>query len=187
MTTRIFFVRHGEVNNPNKVWYGRLSGFPLSSEGKEQILKTAQFLSKNKIHAIYSSPILRTRQSAIIIGRTLHLPVKYSDSLLEVKSSMQGKSSLYIFSHTVKFNLFASPENKIAGETIEELANRMKKFIARVTKKHTGKNIAVITHGDPIMIAKTLVERLPVGINSIRPIKEYIQLGEVYIAEFITQ
>src|ERR1035437_6847034 len=118
MTTRIFFIRHGEVINPNKIWYGRIPGFSLSANGKKQILKAAQILAENKIDAIYASPLLRTKQSAMLIADTLGLPVNYSNNLLEVDSSLQGKTFSYIFSHSLKFNVFASSENKINGETI---------------------------------------------------------------------
>lgn len=184
MNTKIFFVRHGEVNNPNKVWYGRLPGFSLSSNGKKQMSETAQQLCKNKIDAIYSSPLLRAKQSAVIISNILNLPINYSDDLLEIKSSMQGKTFAYILYCSIKLNIFASPKNKILGETIEDVAQRMKKFIARIIKKHKGKNIVVVTHGDPIMIVKAQIKRLPIEINSIRPIKGYIQPGEIYMAEF---
>lgn len=173
MTTKIFFVRHGEVDNPKKVWYGRLPGFDLSSEGKRQIIKTAKFLSKNKINAIYASPLLRAKQSAEIISKTLNLPINYSDDLLEIKSSLQGKPNDYISSHTVKFNIFTD-------ETIEDVNDRMQKFIKETISKHKGKNIAAVTHGDPIMIVKAKIKGLPMEINSIRPIKGYIKTGEIY-------
>ncbi len=184
MTTRIFFVRHGQAVNPNKVWYGRLPGFGLSEKGKKQIIKTAQFLSRQKIDAIYSSPILRTKQSAKIIGDVLHLPINYSDELMEIKSSMQGKTFANIFLHSIKLNIFASPKNKIIGESIEDVARRMQRFIDKILKNYAGKNVVAITHGDPIMIAKAQIEELPIEINSIRPIKGYIKPGEMYLAEF---
>lgn len=185
--TTIFFVRHGEVNNPNKVWYGRLPGFGLSSQGEKQMSEIAQLLSKNKIDAIYSSPLRRTKQSALIISNILNLPINYSDDLLEIKSSMQGKTFAYILYRSIKLNIFASPKNKILGETIEDVAQRMKKFIARIIKKYKGKNIVVVTHGDPIMMVKAQIKGLPIEINSIRPIKGYIQPGEIYMAEFKPQ
>ncbi len=184
MTTRIFFIRHGEVNNPSKVWYGRLPRFELSEKGEKQIAKTAQSLLKNRIDFIYASPLLRARQSAIIISKILCLPIHYSDDLLEVKSSLQGKTFAYLLSRSMKLDVFASSKNKIIGETIDRVAQRMQKFINEIINKHKGKNIVAVTHGDPIMITKAEKEGLPLKIDSIRPIKGYIKPGEVYIAEF---
>ena len=186
MTTKIFFVRHGEVKNPNKIWYGRLPGFDLSQQGKKQILQTAQFLSKNKINAIYSSPLLRTKNSAEIIGSVLNSPINYSDYLLEVNSSLRGKTFSYISDHFAKLNVFASRKYNIRGETIEDIAIRMQKFVDLIIKNHKGQNIVAVTHGDPIMIIKTQITGLPLKIDSIRPTKSYIKQGEVYLAEYKT-
>ena len=46
MKTKIIFVRYGEVNNPNNIWYGRIPGFYLSKKGKSQISETAHRLAK---------------------------------------------------------------------------------------------------------------------------------------------
>lgn len=186
MTTRIFFVRHGEVNNPNNIWYGRFPGFPLSANGEKQILKTAKTLLAHDIDAIYASPLLRTKQSAMIIADTLRLSVNYSDNLLEVHSSLQGKTFAHIASHWNE-NIYASSENKIIGETIEHLSERMQQFITKVIEDHKGKNIVAVSHGDPIMIVKAKIKKLPLRINSIRPIKGYIKQAEIYTAEFNSQ
>lgn len=185
--TQIFFVRHGEVDNPDKILYGRLPGFPLSQNGRKQIAKTTQTLSKENISAIYSSPLLRTKKTAEIISEILHLPINYSEEILEVRTSLQGKTLSYISAHFPKMNVYAAAKNNTSGETIEDIAKRMQKFIDRKIKKHKGKNIVVVTHGDPIMIVKAQIKGLPIEINSIRPIKGYIQPGEIYMAKFKPQ
>lgn len=186
MTTKIFFVRHGEVNNPNKICYGRLPGFSLTSQGEKEIIKTSQQLSKNKIAAIYSSPLLRTKQSAKIISNILHLPIHYSDDLLEINSSMEGKPQAYIFSNTINYDVFASKKNNVTGETIKNVAQRMQKFIDETKKTYSEKNIVAVSHGDPIMIVRAIMEGLPLELNSLRPINRggYIRHGEIYEAKF---
>ena len=181
MTTNIFFVRHGEVENPDDVWYGRLPGFDLSVLGKKQIEQTAQLLSKEKISAIYSSPLLRTKKSAEIIGSILNLPIRYSDYILEINSSLAGKTFSYINNNFEKTNIFASSKNNIIGETIEDVAIRMQKFVDLIIKNHKGQKIVAVTHGDPIMIVKAIAEKLPLTIDSLRPKNKYIQLGEIYL------
>jgi len=185
MITRIFFVRHGDVVNPNNIFYGRLSGFSLSSAGRKQILKTAQVLTKKSIDVIYASPLLRAKQSAMIIAETLKLPVNYSDNLLEVDSSLQGSTFDYITTHYP--DIYSSSENKITGETIEQLSNRIREFIVKMNKSHPGKNIVAVSHGDPIMIARAHAEELPIKLESLRPKRGYIQKGKIYIAEFNSQ
>lgn len=184
MITRIFFVRHGEINNPKKICYGRLPGFSLSPLGKKEITKTAKQLAKNKIAVLYASPLLRTRQSAKIISKILHLPIHYSDDLLEIKTPMEGKPKSYVLSNTVNYNVFATKENKLTGETIEDVAQRMQKFIDEIKKTYSGKNIVAVSHGDPIMIVKALTEGLPLTLDSLRPIEGMIGHGKIYAVKF---
>lgn len=70
----------------------------------------------------------------------------------------------------------------MAGETIEQLSQRMQKFISQIVKLYKGKNVAVVSHGDPIMIVKAKAENLPVVIESIRRnTVDYIKPGGIYL------
>lgn len=180
MKTYIYLVRHGEVYNPKKIWYGRLPFHGLSIKGREQIEETAQHLKNKHIDVIYSSPLLRARQSAQIIRKKLNLPkVHFSKNLLEVKSSLQGSPDSFLLS--INYDFYASKEKKITGETIEEISSRMSKFIRGVVQAHKGKHIAAVSHGDPIGIVKIKEEDLTLTIDSLRKDGGTpISLGGVY-------
>lgn len=179
MKTQIFFVRHGEVSNPQNIWYGRLPRHPLSIKGRSQIEDTAEYLADKNIEIIYSSTLLRARQSAEILKKKLNLPkVYFSKKLLEVKSSLQGSTDAYMLS--INYDFYDSREKKITGETIEQVSIRMQEFIDKVFKFHKGKNIAVVSHGDPIMVVKLKAEGLPLTIKFLRQKEKAIRLGGVY-------
>lgn len=180
MPTNIYFVRHGKVYNPTDIWYGRLPKFGLDKEGQEQIKQTAVFLAKEKINRIYTSPLLRTKQTADIIKEKLKFSKLYfAKDLLEIKSSMQGTSFSYVAN--INYNVFAEPGKHIQGETIEDVSNRMQHFIHTMIKKHPGKNIVAVSHGDPIMLVKAAIKGLPIINESLRPGPEkYLKQGEVY-------
>ena len=74
METVISFVRHGEVYNPDDIIYGRLCGFRLPEKGNYQAVKAAETLNGSQLAAIFSSPLLRARQTA---GK----PVKFNPHL----------------------------------------------------------------------------------------------------------
>ena len=42
----VHLVRHGEVENPRGVIYGRLPGFGLSARGRAQVEETAAYLAE---------------------------------------------------------------------------------------------------------------------------------------------
>lgn len=181
MKTNIYFVRHGDVENPKKIWYGRLPGFPLSKLGKKQMEDTGGILKDKSIDIIYSSPLLRTKQSAEIIRQKLNLKkIHYSRKILEVKSSLQGEPLLTL--NKIKFFVFKSSDNSVKGETIIEMLKRMESFIKDVLQKHQGKNIVAASHGDPIMVVRAKYKGLPIVNDSIRPgRKGYIKKGEYYL------
>lgn len=65
---KIYIVRHGEIANPSpRRFVGQLD-LPLSKSGKIQIEKVAQFLRHEGIERLLTSPLLRCRESAAIIG-----------------------------------------------------------------------------------------------------------------------
>lgn len=181
MRTEVYFIRHGQVYNPQRIWYGRMPFYHLTKKGRFQIEKVAKHLSDKNISLIYSSPLLRARQSARILRNKLKIrKIHFSQKISEVKSSFEGSTEAYLKS--IKYNVFASKENKIEGETIEDLADRMRKFVARIVKLHKGKHVVVVSHGDPIMMVKAQAEGLPIKNESIRPgRKDYIKPGEIYL------
>src|SRR5438067_653351 len=73
MTTTLFLVRHGETLN-NRA--GRFQPYdtPLSDEGRAQARQLAERLAGEKpIHALYSSDLARTMETAQIVGKRLGL------------------------------------------------------------------------------------------------------------------
>lgn len=56
---------------------------PLSAIGKKQALVTARYLNNFQISKVYSSPILRTLQTATYIAEILQVPLEIDDLLRE--------------------------------------------------------------------------------------------------------
>ena len=154
MKTIIYFMRHGEVYNPSGVVYGRLSGFRLSENGIKQVEKSSLFFERVKLDKIYSSPLLRARQSAQIIADHLHKKVQISRLLTEVKLVHEGVS-LEKYHRKLQPYIYDSKYQKEGQESIDQITMRMMKFVKLITKKHKNKSVLAISHGDPIMILKT--------------------------------
>lgn len=158
--TIIFFMRHGEVYNPKGILYGRLLRFPLSVEGRKKVQEQSYKFQKEGIDVIYTSPLLRTRQTAAIIGEKLGLKPKISKLLLEVRLIIEGMS-LSQFRRTIQPNIYDEQYTKKGQESIEEIVARMTRFTQMILKKHQGKKILVISHGDPIVILKAYYLGIP--------------------------
>lgn len=80
---KLILLRHGETDlNAKKIYFGRLDP-SLNEIGIEQIKRAKDKLLKYSYDNIFSSPLLRARESAELCNY-LNLPINYSDSLMEL-------------------------------------------------------------------------------------------------------
>lgn len=151
--TTIYFVRHGEYKNPDNIVPWRLPHFPLSDKGKEDIGKDSEYFRNKNIEVIYSSPVLRAKQSAKILGKRLNKKVIISSLISEVRTPLQNKRLNYKeFNKKKTYPFLDDFHIKNKGESIDEIFLRIDKLVKKVFKKHKNKNIILVSHGDPIMI-----------------------------------
>jgi probable phosphoglycerate mutase len=113
MQQLIVFVRHGESQaNVRGILSDYKDRFPLTREGILQAKTTATELRKLRLTAIFSSPVLRARQTAGIISNELHLPITIDKRLWERRMhSLNGSKSgsgAYVFESDAKFESTAS-------------------------------------------------------------------------------
>ncbi len=80
--TVLIFVRHGKaLTNELGILNNQNEGYPLTEEGIETVERTASELKKLDVTGLYSSPVLRARQTAEIIGRQVKLKPIIDDRL----------------------------------------------------------------------------------------------------------
>lgn len=146
--TRISLVRHGRVQNPSHIFYGRLPGFSLSKKGRLDAAGAALALKNFKIEELFSSPMLRCRQSAIEI-RHYHpwLKLRLSRLITEVHTPFQGQPSKVVRSRGGDVYTGIGPEY----EQPEDILKRVQKFISRTRRAFSGKHVVAVTHGDVIL------------------------------------
>lgn len=165
--TVLHFVRHGEVHNQQAIFYGRLPRYGLSALGRRQAEATAEFLAHTPIAAIYTSPMLRARQTAAIIAsRHPELRVRVSVLLNEVSVPLQGRS----IREGMKLNWDLYTGNEPPYETVERILDRMLRFVTRARRLHAGREIVAVTHGDPIGFLLLWAQGRPVTAANKAPL-----------------
>jgi len=146
----IYLVRHARYQNPKKINPVRMKGFPLSPSGRSKATELGNYFKKKNIFAIYTSPILRTKETADIIGKILGIKPKINNLLIEVRTPFQGYKISYL--HKNVKDVYTDPfHTSHGGETVYQIYDRMKKVIDFYLKKNKDKNIILVSHGDPIM------------------------------------
>lgn len=156
MKTIIYFIRHGQVYNPKNIIYGRLPGFFLSSEGKKKIEEVAEELKKKGINHLYTSPMLRARQTAQILGKSWNLVPRVSSLLIETNLIVAG-IPLDVFKSEIQPKIYDTQFISKGQESIDLQAERMLRFVSLMERRHSGKTIAAVSHGDPLMILKASI------------------------------
>ena len=145
--THIHLIRHGEVHNPQQILYGRLPRFALSANGRRQARQTGAHLSNVPIQAVFSSPMLRTRQTTrLMFDHGGRFKVHISSLLNEVCTAFQGMPGAEIDArngdvYTGADACFEQPRDVVA---------RTRKFIARMRRHFAGGQVVAVTHGDVI-------------------------------------
>ncbi len=171
----IYFVRHCEYVDPDKLIPGRLP-VPLSDLGKQHAQKLADFFQDKDISKIYSSAVLRCQQTSEIIshGQT---PIVYDIRLLEVFTAYQG----YTFKDGVDFDHFYGHLKELGGESYKDVQERMVSFFEDV--KNEGNNILVVSHGDPLYTLYLYLSKKPLGTEdhliATKQSEEYPEKGSV--------
>ena len=89
-TTVVHLLRHGEVDNPHGIIYGRLPGYHLSATGRLMAEAAADFFAERAVVALYCSPLERAQETARPVAERLGLPVVTDDRLIESWNHFEG-------------------------------------------------------------------------------------------------
>lgn len=172
MKTTIYLVRHGDVHNPRNVLYERLEGFPLSNLGRTQAHALGRFLSTKTLSHIYASPLERTKETAgIIASYQADVGITYEERIIEVSTPLRG-SRMEVLAAT-GWDFYTRRHIRAGGERLGDIWRRMSRFLHEAVRKHAGEKIAVVSHGDPIMISMIKHQGKRLNLGQIR--------GEDYI------
>jgi broad specificity phosphatase PhoE len=174
-TTRITLLRHGHVHNPENLIYGRMPGFRLSAEGRQQVQAAAQVLNPaaqvledaaqtledaaqtledaaqqldaSPLAAIYSSPQLRAQQSAEIVGRYYpDLAIRTAPLINEIRCYFEGNPAEEVRARG--WDLYTGvPEGY---ETPPDIGERGGEFVTQTRERHPGQHVLAVSHGDVI-------------------------------------
>src|SRR3569833_2583326 len=90
MKTIVHLLRHGEEHNHQGVLYGRLTGYPLSDDGRLMAETAAKWLAGRDITVLCSSPMARAQEPAAPLAEALELPIGTDDRLIEAGNHFEG-------------------------------------------------------------------------------------------------
>jgi broad specificity phosphatase PhoE len=147
--TTLLLVRHGETD-----WnaQGRLQGHtdrPLNDYGRQQAKALAHRLAGEGADAIYTSDLLRAKETAEIVGERLGLTVVVDPDLREKDwgtwEGLTGDERVAV---------------EFEGETTEAHRDRVMGAVRRIVARHPEQQVVVVTHGGSL-------RRIQAAVNGV--------------------
>ena len=160
--TIVHLVRHGEVFNPEKLLYGRLPGYRLSSLGEQMAERIAEVMAPRDIAHIVASPLERAQQTATPLAQRLQQQIHADDDLIEADNVFEGKRVSVgdgVLRQPAAWKHLYNPFRPSWGEPYVEVAARMRLAITKARHAARGHEAVLVSHQLPIWIARLDAER----------------------------
>jgi len=168
----VLLVRHGETDWNRR---GQIMGaqpVPLNDYGCLQAQQLATFLRTQPIRRLYSSPVVRARQTAEIIGAVLGLPFIVEAGLTEIGvGDWVGRYWKDLADSDARMNFYTRPEEARppGGETLGEVQARAVAAVQRALATADSGPILMVSHAD---VLRTIVAHyLHVSLPTMRQMR----------------
>ena len=164
--SRLYLIRHADVENPNKVLYGHLDGFQLSALGRAQAAALGDRLQSEDLSRIVSSPLDRAVETARLINERLARPalLESDPELREAEFSryLQGLPYWQVPLRRPLWFVHKARRGLVPGdESIDKLGGRVLSVVRRMAREHPGETMAVVSHADPLNAAWIVLDGRP--------------------------
>ncbi|RYF36704.1 MAG: histidine phosphatase family protein [Comamonadaceae bacterium] len=159
--TELILIRHGETEWNRELRFQGHVDVGLNAIGLEQARRLAHRLSGEPAQRIYSSDLLRARQTAAPVGQALHLAASADPALREQNfGQVDGmrvddikEQHPQAWAGWLRFEEdFCMPQ----GETTRQFHGRVMDAVHRLVASHPDETLVIVTHGGVLdMIYRT--------------------------------
>ncbi|RNG18976.1 histidine phosphatase family protein [Streptomyces botrytidirepellens] len=160
--TVVHVMRHGEVENPEGVLYGRLPGYHLSELGRRMADRVAEHLAERDITHVVASPLERAQETAEPIGKAHGLDVAVDERLIEAANAFEGKTFGVgdgALRRPANWRHLTNPFRPSWGEPYIDQVVRMMGALGAARDAARGHEAVCVSHQLPIWIVRSFAER----------------------------
>ncbi|GAB3588082.1 histidine phosphatase family protein [Calidifontibacter terrae] len=159
--TIVHLVRHGEVENPRGVLYGRMPDFHLSDLGRRMAVCVAEFLGSNDVTHLVSSPLERAQETIEPLAEALHQAVTLDERVIEAANDFEGLTVGKDPKQLLRPRMWPKLVNPLQpswGEPYAEIAQRMRAAVTDARIAATGHEAVIVSHQLPVWTARQSYE-----------------------------
>jgi broad specificity phosphatase PhoE len=159
--TVVHLMRHGEVDNPGGVLYGRLPDYHLSDLGLEMAHAVARHLADHDVVRVVASSLERAQETAEPIAASHGVPVSTDDRVIEAANHFEGKTFGVgdgALSRPQHWPKLVNPFTPSWGEPYAEIAARMQHAIGDARAQARGHEAVLVSHQLPIWTVRNRLE-----------------------------
>jgi broad specificity phosphatase PhoE len=160
-TTVVHLLRHGEVDNPEGILYGRMPDFHLSGLGLQMAERVAKTLAGRDITHLVSSPLERAQETAGPSAEALGLGIVTDARVIEASNAFEGQrfgvgdGSLR---RPSAWKHLYNPFRPSWGEPYKDIVVRMLAGMHDARESAAGHEALVVSHQLPIWIVRSFIE-----------------------------
>jgi broad specificity phosphatase PhoE len=160
-STTVHLLRHGEVENPGAVLYGRLPGFHLSALGRKMADRLGSTVADRDIVRLVSSPLERAQETAQPAAKALGLDIVTDDRVIEAANVFEGERFGVgdgVLRRPSAWRHVWNPIRPSWGEPYRDIVVRMLAAIHDAREAATGHEALIVSHQLPIWMVRSYVE-----------------------------
>lgn len=170
-TTRLYLVRHGEVEETyHRIFGGRID-MNLSDRGRLQAMAIADYFEPIALDAVYCSPMKRAQQTVKPLlaakggeARTLEdlREMDFGDWTGHHWEEIQRKFGVSAFTWLEQIESGTVPN----AETGDLLRARIRPCVEQILAAHPGQTVLVVCHGGVIRVILGMLLRMPLPLTA---------------------
>ncbi len=186
-----YILRHGhserQITKVMSSWPEQ-KPLPLTRKGIKDIGRIAKGFKKKNIDVIFSSDLLRTCQTAEIVGKELGITPLFDERLRDMNvgpelngkhitelGKVWGKEGETSFEHYMRRFVDPLP----GGESWKDVQRRMQLLIQDIEKKYQGKSVLLVSHELPLTMLEGVAEGRSRKDIVAQRMKKVVDTGEV--------
>ena len=160
-TTVVHLMRHGEVDNPTGVLYGRIPDFHLSDLGRKMADRVAEYVTGRDIVELVTSPLERAQETMEPIAAVFGITPRIDERVIEAANLFEGKRFGVgdgALRNPASWWLLRNPLKPSWGEPYQQIVRRMRDAMETARERAAGHEALIVSHQLPIWTVRSAIE-----------------------------